>query len=156
MDSDLRRAAVAALSELGRSRDYRDRADAGRGLAGLAEMPEAVGLLIELVLDPDDTFVTRVTAEAVLRRRDRTGLAIVASALADADPNHLDWIHAAVADAVGILSSDRDHALQVAEELAADGDDHISRGAHQLLDMLAELNPVLRPASVNNARDQYT
>ncbi|WP_184791761.1 hypothetical protein [Streptomyces sp. 3211] len=61
MGSDLRRAAVAALGELGRSDDWRDRAGAGHGPAAFAEMPEAVGPLLELVLDPGDTFVTRRT-----------------------------------------------------------------------------------------------
>src|SRR4051794_32353000 len=91
VDSDLRQAAVGGLGELGRGQDYRDRADAGHGLAGFAEMPEALGPLLELVLDPADTFVTRRTAEALLRRQDRAGLSIVASALAVANSQHSDW-----------------------------------------------------------------
>ena len=146
MDNDRRYASVVALSALGRSRDYRDRADAGRGLACLAEMQKAVGPLLELVLDPDDTFVTRATAEALLRRKDRAGLAIVASALAAADSNHGDWIHTAIVDVFGIFSSDRDDAAQLVEELVRDSDDSLSQGARQLLGILAELDPVLRPA----------
>ncbi|WP_030719871.1 hypothetical protein, partial [Streptomyces sp. NRRL F-2580] len=88
MDSILRYAAVIVLIELARNRDYRDRADAGRALAGLAERPEAVGPLRELVLDTADTFVTRVTAQALLRRNGRVGLSIIASALSAADSNH--------------------------------------------------------------------
>ncbi len=42
-----------ALGELGRSSDHRDRADAGRGLAGFVEMEDTVGPLLELVLDRD-------------------------------------------------------------------------------------------------------
>ncbi|WP_329116360.1 hypothetical protein [Streptomyces sp. NBC_01465] len=98
VDRQLRHAAVVALGELGRSHDYRDRADAGHGLAGFAEMQEALGPLQELVLDPGDTYVTRVTTEALLRRKDRAGLTAVASALAVAGPNHGDWIHTAVVD----------------------------------------------------------
>jgi hypothetical protein len=90
MDSDRRHAAVVALVELGRSQRYRDRADAGHGLAGFAEEREARRPLLELVLDRGATFVTRVTAEAVLRGRDRIGLAIVASALVVADWSHSD------------------------------------------------------------------
>ena len=146
MDNDLRYASVVALSALGRSGDYRDRADAGRGLASLAEMPDAAGLLLELVLDPDDTFVTRATAEAVLRRKDKIGLSIVASALAAAGSNHIDWIHSAVVNVFGIFSSDRDDAAKLVEELARDGDDRVAHGARQLLGSLAELDPVLRPA----------
>ncbi|MDF2261596.1 hypothetical protein [Streptantibioticus ferralitis] len=114
-----------ALGELGRSHDYRDRADAGHGLAGFAEMQEALGPLLELVLDPGDTFVTRVTAEAVLRRKDRIGLAVVASALAVADSNHSDWIHTAILDVFGISSEDRDNALQLCEEMLRDTDDRV-------------------------------
>ncbi|MEU1284543.1 hypothetical protein [Kitasatospora sp. NPDC005856] len=146
VDNDRRHASVVALSDLGRSRDYRDRADAGRGLAAFAEMQEAVEPLLELVLDPDDTFVTLATAEAVLRRKDRIGLAIVASALAVADTNHIDWIHTAIVDVFGIFSSDRDDAVQLVEEIARDIDVRVSQGARQLLEILAELDPVLRPA----------
>lgn len=76
VDSALRRAAVVALGELGRSGDFRDRANAGCGLAAFAEMEEAVGPLLELVLDHENTFVTRVTVQALLRRIDRAGLRI--------------------------------------------------------------------------------
>ncbi|MEU9047167.1 MULTISPECIES: hypothetical protein [unclassified Kitasatospora] len=145
VDRDRRRAAVQALRELGRSHDYRDRADAGHGLAGFAEMQEAPGPLLELVLDPGDTFVTRVTAEAVLRRKDRIGLAVVAAALAVADSNHSDWIHTAVLDVFSIFSEDRDNAMQLCEEMLRDTDDRVSLGARQLHEILAEIDPVLRP-----------
>ncbi|XTZ18748.1 hypothetical protein ACQSSU_15915 [Micromonospora echinospora] len=110
MDDEARRAAVAALKDLVRGRDYRDRADAGRALASFAERPEAAEALRELVLDVDDTFVTRATTEALLRRMDTVGLATVAYALAQADSNHGDWIHAAVVDVFGVFSRDRDAA----------------------------------------------
>ncbi len=145
MDSDLRHAAVMALVELGRSRDYRDRADAGHGLAGFAEIQEARGPLLELVLDPGDTFVTLVTAEALLRRRDRVGLAIVASALPVADLSHGEWIHTAILDVFGIFSEERDSALQLCEEMLQDPGDRVALGARQLHEALAEINPVLRP-----------
>lgn len=146
MDRELRHAAVVALGGLGRSRDARDRADAGHALAGFAEMQEARGLLLELVLDRGDTFVTRVTTEALLRRKDRAGLATVASALADADPNHADWIHTAVTDVFSIFSDDRDDAIRWCEELAQDADDRVAQGARQLHEHLAEIDPVLRTA----------
>ncbi|MFK0296374.1 hypothetical protein ACIQU6_38695 [Streptomyces sp. NPDC090442] len=134
------------LGELGRSHDYRDRADAGHGLAGFAEMEEALGPLLELVFDPGDTFVTRVTTEALLRRKDTAGLTIVASALAVADPHHGDWIHTAVVDVFSIFSRDRDDAIRLCEELSQDADDRVARGAWQLHEILAEIDPVLRPA----------
>ncbi|UMP07230.1 hypothetical protein [Amycolatopsis sp. EV170708-02-1] len=88
MSNQARRAVVAALIKLAGSPGYRDRADAGRSLANFAEMPEAREPLLELVLDAGDTFVTRATAEALLRRQDSAGLAVVASALAAATPDH--------------------------------------------------------------------
>ncbi|MEV4615309.1 hypothetical protein AB0K43_22375 [Kitasatospora sp. NPDC049258] len=135
-----------ALGELGRSHDHRDRADAGHGLAAFAELPEAFQALLELVLDPGDTFVTRVTAEAVLRRKDRTGLAPVASAPAVADDNHADWIETAVRDVFSIFSDDRDDALELCAELSWETGDRVRSGARRLQDILAELDPVLGPA----------
>ncbi|MER5280327.1 hypothetical protein ABT025_31955 [Streptomyces sp. NPDC002809] len=146
MDSDLRRAAVAALGELGRSEDWRDRADAGHGLAGFAEMQEAVEPLLGLVLDSGDTFVTRRTAQGLLRRKDRAGLAIVASALAVANDNHADWIHTAASDVLSLFAEDLDEALRLCEELSGDTDDRVARGARRLYKGLAGGDPVLRPA----------
>lgn len=84
--------------------------------------------MLELVLDPGDTFVTRVTAEAVLRRKDRIGLAVVASALAVADSHHSDWIHTAILDVFSIFSKDRDDAMKLCEEMMRDTDDSVSQG----------------------------
>lgn len=108
-------------------------------------MPEARGPLLELVLDPGDTFVTRRTAEALLRRKDRDGLTIVASALAVANSNHSDWIHTAIVDVVSIFSDDRDKAIRLCEEMSRDTDDRVALGARRLHKVLAEIDPVLRP-----------
>ncbi|MCX4808699.1 hypothetical protein OG594_45275 [Streptomyces sp. NBC_01214] len=144
-NSALRRAAVVALGELGRSSDPGDRADAGRGLAGFAEMEEAVGPLLKLVLDRENTFVTRVTAEALLRRQDRVGLMVVASALAVASPNHGDWIHTAILDAFAIYASDRDDAMRLCEELTMDPDERVALGARALNESLSGIDCVLHP-----------
>ncbi|MFE6906806.1 hypothetical protein [Streptomyces erythrochromogenes] len=143
--SALRRAAVVALAELGRRSDSGDRADAGRGLASFAEMEEAVDPLLELVLDREDTLVTRVTAEALLRRQDRAGLLVVASALAVASPNHGDWINTAVRDAFAIYASDRDDAMRLCEELTQDPDERVALGARELHESLSGINCVLHP-----------
>ncbi|MFE6888121.1 hypothetical protein [Streptomyces sp. NPDC057694] len=146
MDSDLRRAVVVTLGELRRSDDWRDRADAGHGLAGFAEMPEAVELLLDLVLDHGDTFVTRQTTEGLLRRKDRVGLAIVASALAVANDNHADYIHTAIVDVFSIFSDDLDEALRICDEMLGDNDDRVAQGARRLHESLVEIDPVPRPA----------
>ncbi|MFE7567939.1 hypothetical protein ACFU76_13370 [Streptomyces sp. NPDC057539] len=108
-------------------------------------MHEALGPLLELVLDAGDTFVTRVTAEAVLRRKDRIGLAVVASALAVADSNHSDWILTALHDVFSSFSEDRDNAMQLCEEMLRDTDDRVALGARQMYEVLAEIDPLLRP-----------
>ncbi|OKI15989.1 HEAT repeat domain-containing protein [Streptomyces sp. CB03911] len=146
MDSDLRGAAVAALIELARSHHYRDRADAGKALAALADTPEALDPLLELVLDPADTYVTRVTSEALLRRKDSIGLKVVASALAIADPSHSEWIHTAVDDVLTLFGDDRDNAMRLCEEMSHDTDGRIALGARQLRQALAEIDPVFGPA----------
>ncbi|MFE0772792.1 hypothetical protein [Streptomyces sp. NPDC058861] len=146
MDHAMRRAVVVTLGDLGRSDDWRDRADAGHSLAGFAEMQEAAGPLLELVLDPQDTFVTRRTAEGLLRRKDRAGLTIVASALAVADDNQADWIHTAIIDVFGISPEGLDEALRLCEEMSGDTDDQIVRGARRLHENLLVIDPFPHPA----------
>ena len=143
MDNKARRASVIALIDLAGGDDYRDRADAGRGLAAFAEMNEARETLVRLILDADDTFVTRVTTEALLRRKDLVGLTIVAAALAVADSNRGDWINIAVADVLAVFSRDRDDALRRCETLALDPDERVRRGADELVGMLIEIEPAL-------------
>lgn len=146
MSSEARRAVVAALIGLASSAGFRDRADAGRGLASFAETAEARRASLDLVLDAGDTFVTRATAEALLRRQDSVGLAVIASALAAADRNHADWIHTAVLDVFGVFASDRDAAVRECEVLTRDPDEQVRRGAGELMGMLVKINPILHPA----------
>jgi hypothetical protein len=136
---------VGALVRLAASRDYRDRADAGRALASFAEMPGARESLLGLVLDADDTFVTRATAEALLRRQDTAGLAIVAEALVTADFQRFSWIHTAVVDVFGIFVADRDGAVRTCEALGLDTNEQVRQGAGELLDMLNQISPILYP-----------
>lgn len=109
-------------------------------------MQEALEPLLALVLDPDDTFVTQRTVEALLRRKDRVGLTIVASALPVADSNHSEWIHTAIVDVFGIFSDDRDSAIRLCEEMSRDANDRVALGARALHEILTEIDPVLRPA----------
>ncbi len=143
MSNGGRRAAVAALIGLAGSPDHRDRADAGRGLASFAEMPEAREPLLGLVLDAGDTFVTRMTAQALLRRQDSAGLAVVASALATADLDQVDWIHTAVLDVFGVIDRERDAAVRKCEALERDADERTRHGASQLTAVLTEITPLL-------------
>ncbi|MFI8320664.1 hypothetical protein [Streptomyces sp. NPDC085529] len=134
------------LGALGRSEDWRDRAAAGHSPAGFAETPEAVEPLIGLVLDPGDTFVTRRTAEGLLRREDEVGPTIVASALAVADAPHADGIHTAIVDVVSTFSDDPDEALRLCGELSGGTDVRVAGGARRLHASLTEIDPVVRPS----------
>jgi hypothetical protein len=145
MSNEARGDVVGALTRLARSADHLDRADAGRALACFADVPEAHDVLQSLLLDAGDTFVTRVTAEALLRRHDATGLAAVAFALTRADLDHVAWIQTAVDDVFGIFAGDRDAALTDSATLIRDYGSGLRPGAEQLQGMLAEIQPVLHP-----------
>ncbi|WP_228790701.1 hypothetical protein [Nocardia cyriacigeorgica] len=148
MSSEVRSLVVTGLIRLAGSPDYRDRAAAGRALAIFAEMPEASRALMSLLLDASDTFVTRVTAEASLRRLDRTGLAVVATGLAAADSNCADWIHTAVVDVFGMSNRVLGAAMQECQVLTQSPDERVRRGARVLLAMLGEINSVSRPQGI--------
>jgi hypothetical protein len=142
---DLRRAAASALVALAASPSYLDRADAGRGLAGFAELAEAEVPLLRLVLDADDTFVTRETAAALLRRHDRVGLALLGRALTDAEDDHVMWIGTAVQDVLGVFAVERDAALREIEAMLRTADGPERAGLTALATEVAGLVPVLRP-----------
>ena len=145
MDVEARRAAVAALLRLAGSSAYQDRADAGRALASFAEMSEAMQPLRRLLLDAGNTFVTLVTADALLRRSDPAGLALVARALTDADDNHADWIATAVQNVYMIYANERDAAVRICDALLEEPDPDIRQGAARLSGTLAAIDPVLCP-----------
>ncbi|NEA46697.1 HEAT repeat domain-containing protein [Streptomyces sp. SID10815] len=56
----------AALTETS-SPSWTQRVRAGRGLASFTDVPEAAEALVRLLLDVEDTVVTRQTAEALAR-----------------------------------------------------------------------------------------
>lgn len=114
-------------------------------MSSFADVPGAAATLLGLVLDGGDTFVTRVTAEALLRRQDEAGLAVIGEALAAADFQHSSYIHAAVRDVFGIFASERDDAIRMCEALAADPDEQVRQGIGVLLELLHEIDPVLYP-----------
>ena len=142
---DARHSAVVSLITLARSADFRDRADAGRALAVFADVKQARESLLRLVLDPHDTLITRVTTEALLRRHDMAGCAVVSHALAVADDNHSDWIHTAIADVMGVHGRDRNAAVRTCRAMLDDADERVRTGARLLITALDSLDPVLLP-----------
>ncbi|QKW23785.1 hypothetical protein HUT16_35975 [Kitasatospora sp. NA04385] len=146
MDAGLREACVPALAALAGSEDYADRADAGRALAGFAELPAAARTLTALLADPRDTYVTLDTARALLRRGDRAATAILAAALADLDVQHEQYVCDAVREVLGVFPEDHARAVRLAEELARVPDARLAKGAAVLSGMLDEVTPFLGPA----------
>jgi hypothetical protein len=142
-----RRSAVAALIELAAGDDYRDRADAGRALAVFAEVTEAREPLLRLVLDGGDTFVTLTTAEALLRRQDLAGFAVIAEALTSADVQQHTYIHQAVTAVFMLYASERDRAVDACDALKHDANDEVRQGAAELREMLVQVRPVLYATS---------
>ena len=136
---------MTALVRLAASPHYDDRADAGRALASFADVPAARPVLLELVLDPADTFVTQETAEALFRRGDAVGLAIVSAAVASADDEQADHLHAALHAVLGMFERERDAAVQTCRELAQDPAQpvEVRDGAAALVADLTVLRPSL-------------
>ncbi|ANZ42881.1 hypothetical protein BBK82_19885 [Lentzea guizhouensis] len=99
-----------------------------------------------LVLDAEDTAVTDVTAKALLRRGDATGLAVVCAATAGAEGEQHDHLYAALWDVLGVFERDRDAALATCRALADDPaqDDRVRSGAAAVGADLAAFQPVLR------------
>lgn len=145
MNPDRGRAVVTALIELAASDSYQDRADAGRALANFATATESQEALLRLVLDANDTFVTRATAEALLRRQDTAGLTIVAEALVSADFQHRNYIHDAVTAVYMVFASERDRAMEACNALSLDASTQVRQGAVELREILAQIQPVLYP-----------
>ncbi len=147
MEEDTRLVVVDALARLAYSDDPRDRAVAGRCLAGFAESPEARAVLANLVLDARDSNVSMATAEALLRRKDRLGLALVAAAWAVADSDCAEELGVAVQRVFILFADDRDTALRQCQELAADPAQPgaVRAGTDELITELVSIDPLLKP-----------
>jgi hypothetical protein len=149
---DLRLPVIGALAELAGSRDDTDRTVAGQCLAAFADHPHAAALLPGLVLDETNTWVTLVTAEALCRRQDAAGLALVAAAIANADQQHLDWIATAVNRVFFVYAHERDAAIEVCADLADNRDTATQQGLPRLRATLIRIVPVLHPAQPSDDR----
>lgn len=89
-------AALAAAS----SPSWTQRVRAGRDLASFVDVPEAAELLVGLLLDVEDTAVTRQTAEALARVGTVAAMRLIALAVAEAEDNQADWLQTGVHDAL--------------------------------------------------------
>ncbi|GAA3169699.1 hypothetical protein GCM10010531_23470 [Blastococcus jejuensis] len=125
---------TAELHGLAKSSHPEDRAAAGRQLAPRAGSDQVDELLLELLLDQSNTFVTYETAEALLERRTPQAARVVAKAVALADPRDLpiEWLGDAVNDVWLQKTDDVRTATSITVELCSDPDATVRDGAEKL------------------------
>lgn len=94
-------------------------------------MPEAAEALVGLLLDAEDTAVTRQTAEALTRVGTVAAVRLLALAVAGADGHQADWLQTGVHDA--LVESDSVPDVPAAcRALARDQDEAVRRGAAEI------------------------
>jgi hypothetical protein len=98
---------VQSAIRLAASDCYADRLTAGYLLAEEAGDEQVDAILRLLLLDEHDTAVTQVTAEALLRRHDRIGMALVLEAWRDCDDHTGEHLADAVLNAYNGIEADR-------------------------------------------------
>ncbi|MCJ1679267.1 hypothetical protein MTF65_18340 [Streptomyces sp. APSN-46.1] len=84
-----------------------------------------------LLLDVEDTAVTRQTAEALARVGTVAAVRLIALAVAEADDNQADWLHTGVHDALVGADGVPDIA-EVCGKLARDREEAVRRGASDI------------------------
>ncbi|WP_370423809.1 hypothetical protein AB8O64_07025 [Streptomyces sp. QH1-20] len=117
----------AALAEAS-SPSWTRRVRAGRDLASFIDVPEAADTLLGLLLDAENTAVTRQTAEALARAGTVAAIRLIALAVAEADDNHADWLQTGVHDALVGPGGVPDVAAACGK-LARDPEKAVRRGA---------------------------
>ncbi|WP_445397324.1 HEAT repeat domain-containing protein [Streptomyces sp. LE64] len=110
------------------SPSWTQRVRAGRELASFADVPEAAEVLVGLLLDVEDTAVTRQTAEALARTGTVAAMRLIALAVAGADDNQADWLETGVHDAL-VGPDDVPDVAAACASLAWDQEDAVRRAA---------------------------
>ena len=85
-------------------------------------------MLVELLLDVEDTAVTRQTAEALARVGTVGAIRLIAFAVAEADDNQADWLQTGIYDALAGPDGVPDVAAACGK-LAGDEEEAVRRGA---------------------------
>ncbi|WP_411107681.1 hypothetical protein [Streptomyces sp. cmx-4-9] len=116
-----------------RSASWSVRAAAGRRLAGSAEEAGVADVLHRLLLDSQNTAVTRETAEALLERGDICGLRMVLVALSSADDGTSDYLDGAINDVCCQSEEGLAQLKELSSVLVSDADDSISNEASRIL-----------------------
>ncbi|MFD7064611.1 hypothetical protein [Streptomyces sp. NPDC059906] len=122
------KAALAGAS----SPSWKQRVRAGLELAPFADAHEVAEVLVGLLLDVENTAVTRQTAEALARMGSVAAVRLIALAVAEADGNQADWLQTGVHDA--LVGPDGVPDLAAAcGKLAGDQEEAVRRGAAEIL-----------------------
>lgn len=88
-------------------------------------------MLVGLLLDVEDTAVTRQTAKALARVGTVAAVRLIALAVVEADGNQADWMQTGVHD--GLMGSDGGPDVAAAcVKLARDRDEAVRRGASEI------------------------
>ena len=124
---------LAGAIEDAQSPSWSLRASAGGRLAPYAGVPSAADALERLLLDPEDTAVTRETAHALLMQRSFSAVRLVALAVARADDNQADWLHTAAQDLVWQQGEVGRDISALCAFLADDPHSDVQRGAAEIL-----------------------
>ncbi|MEU3186658.1 HEAT repeat domain-containing protein [Streptomyces sp. NPDC006923] len=116
-----------ALAEAS-SPSWTQRVRAGRDLASFADVPEAAEALVRLLLDVEDTAVTRETAEALARVGTVAAVRLIALAVAEGDDNQADWLQTGMHDAL-VGPDGVPEVAAACAKLARDQEDAVRRAA---------------------------
>lgn len=120
----------SALAEAA-SPSWTQRARAGCDLASFAGVPALAEVLVGLLLDAENTAVTRQTAEALARTGTPAAVRLIALAVVEADDNQADWLQTGVHDARVGPEGVPDIAAACGK-LARDPDEAVRRGAAEI------------------------
>ena len=131
------------------SSDVMMRAAAGVRLAATRSLDSASDTLLSLLHDPENTFVTQETAEALVGRRDRQGLRLLLRAYVDADELGGYYIRdAIIVPPVGVdypeAGPEMDERRLLLDDLARDPDVEVAKVARLFLTGLAGGNKIGR------------
>jgi len=88
-------------------------------------------VLVGLLLDAEDTAVTRQTAEALARMGTAAAVRLIALAVVEADGNQADWLQTGVHDALVGPDGVPDVAAACGK-LARDQEEAVRRGAAEI------------------------
>lgn len=124
------------------SSDVLMRAAAGVRLAGTRDLDSASDTLLALLHDPENTFVTQETAEALAARRDSVGLRLLLRAFSGADELGRYYIRDAIIDPpAGVDYPAADPLMEerrlLLDDLARDPDVEVAKVARLFLVGLA-------------------